>query len=424
VPDRAPDDSTPPSQPLPDAVSDVAQRLERSGLEAWLVGESLHALCCGSRPLAFEIATDAPAERSLEIFPNAIPTHSRAGVVTVPGPVCVDLVPFRCGPRLRDDLAHRDFTMLAMAWSPVREHFVDPHEGRRDLAEGLLRCVGRAAERLREDPLRALRAARLVAEHGYRIDPDLRAALPGAADPLRAAPAARKRGELLRVLLAPRAAQGLALLRESGLERCFATGIRADAGELVESLPADPSLRLAAWLRGTRFSRTLRSLRFGMTRSHRIELLLGHHPLDEKVAPTNDRAIGQLLRQLGGDEIDVLFGMREWELARRASEVPGANDVALARKRLEAIRSGIERVIEKRSRAEQRTVLALDGRDVMGLLGCRPGQRVGAALRYLGEWVVSHPECNTAEELGAELREWARRNPERRESSAREPSGR
>ena len=103
------------------------------------------------------------------------------------------------------------------------------------------------------------------------------------------------------------------MLRSSGLEKRLAANVRADAGLLVESLPAVPTLRMAGWLRGTRFSRTLRNLRFGVVRSQRVELLLGHHPLDEKVAPNSDRAIGQLLRRLAGEEIEALFDIRKWE---------------------------------------------------------------------------------------------------------------
>ena len=414
-------DTTPPALPLPEAVTAIAQQLERSGFETWVVGDSLHALCIGASPPAFELATAASAEDSLQLFPNAVPTQPRYGIVTVPASVSVDLVPFQCGPRLRDDLEHRDFTMFAMAWSPSQQRFLDPYEGRQDLADGLLRCVGAAADRLREDPVRALRAARLVAEHGYRVDPSLAAALSGAAIPLDDVAPARKRRELLRLLLAPRASLGLALLRETGLESRFAVDARADAGELVESLPAIPTLRIAGWLRGTRFSKTLRSLRFGSVRSRRIELLLGYHPLDEKVTPTNDRAVGQLLRQLADGELEALFDMREWELARRAASEPGTNEVAAARKKLDAIRSGIERVVDKRARAARRVALALDGRTVMELLGCRPGLRVGTALRFLGECVASNPECNTPERLGAELREWALRNPESRESASKDP---
>ena len=157
------------------AVTAVAERLERSGFEAWVVGECLHALCTGTSPRAFELSTSAPAERSLQLFPSAVPTQARHGIVTVPGLETVDLIPFQRGSRLEDDLGHRDFTILAMAWSPTHRRFLDPHEGQRDLAGRLLRCVGPARDRLEEDPLRALRATRLVAEHGYRVDPELEA---------------------------------------------------------------------------------------------------------------------------------------------------------------------------------------------------------------------------------------------------------
>ena len=55
----------------------------------------------------------------------------------------------------------------------------------------------------------------------------------------------------------------------------------------------------------------------------------------------------------------------------------------------------------------------------MQILGCGPGRRVGAALRFLGDRAAANPACNTPELLGVELRDWAHRNPEDRERKRR-----
>src|SRR5699024_11256769 len=68
-------------------------------------------------------------------------------------PDSVRFVPDVCA-----DLARRDFTVNAMAWSPDAG-LIDPFGGRRDLAAGLLRCVGDPGARFAEDALRVLRAA-------------------------------------------------------------------------------------------------------------------------------------------------------------------------------------------------------------------------------------------------------------------------
>jgi len=148
----------------------------------------------------FDVATPAPIERVLALFPRAIPIGLRHGTVMVPTPAGpVDVTRFRSGPRLVDDLAHRDFTLNAIAWSPGGA-LVDPHDGVADLAAGRLRAVGDADARLAEDPLRALRAARLVAERGFTPDPALVAAMARAAPAVAGVAAERLRAELERLL--------------------------------------------------------------------------------------------------------------------------------------------------------------------------------------------------------------------------------
>jgi tRNA nucleotidyltransferase/poly(A) polymerase len=67
------------------------------------------------------------------------------------------------------DLAGRDFTINAMAYSLNSGLVIDPYGGQRDLEQRCLRCVGQADKRMRERPRRALRALRLASEHHYQI---------------------------------------------------------------------------------------------------------------------------------------------------------------------------------------------------------------------------------------------------------------
>lgn len=74
---------------------------------------------------------------------------------------------------LMDDLARRDFTMNAIA-KDVQGEFIDPFNGRQDIADGLIRAVGSAEDRLREDALRGLRAIRFAVTKGFWIHFDIR----------------------------------------------------------------------------------------------------------------------------------------------------------------------------------------------------------------------------------------------------------
>src|SRR3954447_14122667 len=121
----------------------------------------------------------------------------------------VDLVTLR-DDDIRSDLAHRDFTINAMAEPLAGGELLDPHGGRADLAARRVRMVSPGA--LVEDPLRALRAVRLVTELDLELDPDTGAAVAANAPSIDAVAPERVFGELKRVVTAPRARAGLALM--------------------------------------------------------------------------------------------------------------------------------------------------------------------------------------------------------------------
>ena len=78
---------------------------------------------------------------------------------------------------LDDDLARRDFTVNAIAYHPTKDELRDPFEGRVDLQRGLIRAVGKADERMREDRLRALRGIRFASRFDFHIEPATWAAI-------------------------------------------------------------------------------------------------------------------------------------------------------------------------------------------------------------------------------------------------------
>lgn len=122
-------------------------------------------------------------------------------------------------PELIDDLALRDFTVNAIVWdlsaSGAGPSYFDPFDGRLDLTRGLVRAVTEGA--FRDDPLRMLRAVRMVAELGFRIEDATFNLIRRDAGLLSLVAAERVRDELLRVLAAPGAWQYVRLLHELGL---------------------------------------------------------------------------------------------------------------------------------------------------------------------------------------------------------------
>jgi poly(A) polymerase len=199
-----------------------ATRAVLAGREAWLVGGAVRdhllgrdtddvdvALVGDPRPAAREIAR-ATRGAAFELSG----AHGAWRVVGPDHAWHVDLVALREGGIL-DDLAHRDFTINAMAEPLAGGETLDPHGGRADLEARRLRMVAPTA--LADDPLRTLRAVRLAVELGLEIEPDTLTAVAAEAGGLERVAPERIFGELKRVLGAGDVRRGLGLMDAHGI---------------------------------------------------------------------------------------------------------------------------------------------------------------------------------------------------------------
>jgi tRNA nucleotidyltransferase (CCA-adding enzyme) len=382
------------AEAVPQHVREALQILRDAGHEAWLVGGCVRDLLRGVPVGDFDVATSAPPEVVLARFPKAVPTGIRHGTVMLPTPTGpLDVTTYRAGPTLHDDLAHRDFTVNAIAWDPASGAIVDPWGGAQDLVAGRLRAVGSARERFGEDPLRALRAARIGAALGLEPDEAIEPAMREARAALRGVARERVRREIEALLLAPGVAPALALLRRTGIEADIAAGTAVDAGLVVAALPRDISLRLAAWLRGTHAESIVLKLRFPRRVVAEVTRLVALHPIDARRL-RGDVDVRRLVRRVGEACLAQLFALREAEIA--AMPDAHAESATAQRAALAALRDRIDRV-------QRAGVLAIDGATIMATLGCGPGPAVGAALHFLTDCVLEDPACNTREALIAKL---------------------
>lgn len=222
------------------AVSHAAMRtcesLQQAGFAAYVVGGGVRDLLLGRRPKDFDVATNAPPEEVLKLFRRARVIGRRFQIVHVHhGRDLIEVSTFRAiqadaqtdahGRVLadnvwgtqEDDAARRDFTVNALYLDPVRDQLLDYHHGVRDLKAGILRIIGDAATRYREDPVRMLRVARFAAKLGFRIEDGTRAPITGMADLLRHVPSARLFDELLKLLTSGHALASIQTLRAEGL---------------------------------------------------------------------------------------------------------------------------------------------------------------------------------------------------------------
>lgn len=120
---------------------------------------------------------------------------------------------------VEDAARRRDFTINAIAWDPLTDEYVDPFNGRSDLAAGLLRVVD--TRTFPEDSLRVLRAVQFAARFGLTLEPGTRDIC--SRMPLDDLPSERVWGECEKLLLlAPRPSVGFALALELGvIDRLF-----------------------------------------------------------------------------------------------------------------------------------------------------------------------------------------------------------
>ena len=383
---------------------ELLRALHRRGHRAHLVGGCVRDGLRGLPVTDFDIVTSATLGEVLNLFPRAIPISLRHSTAMVPTAVApVDISTYRAGPSLHDDLAHRDFTLNAIAWDPFAGELVDPQNGQLDLAAGRLSAVGSAAERFAEDPLRMLRAARFVAVLQLHYDDDLPQAMASMRGALRSVAAERVRSEIEGILLAPHAAAGLALLRDAGIESDLAPGVDPRAGAIVEALPVNLDLRWVAWLRGSDPQAVLGPLHYGSRRIAAVARRVARYPL----TPPHRGAELWMRRLLSrNDEALVrdLLAVRDAELANDLAIPPPER--AAAQGALDEARSLFAQIRADRRTPYDRNALALNGRDVMKSTGMHPGPRVGEALDYLLEQVLVEPSRNTRDELERLLRGW------------------
>ena len=198
----------------------LLDELHRAGFGAYAVGGCVRDSLLGLAPHDWDLCTAARPGQVMELFgeDRCIPTGLQHGTVTVKRDrKLYEITTFRTDgrysdgrhpdsvafvPDLREDLARRDFTINAMAYS-AEEGLCDPFGGREDLARGVVRAVGEPLRRFGEDALRILRLYRFAARFGFAIDEATEAAAKQLASHLDCVSAERIEEELNKLLAAP-----------------------------------------------------------------------------------------------------------------------------------------------------------------------------------------------------------------------------
>lgn len=172
---------------IPQDVQKILEELQKAGYEAFCVGGCVRDMLMGKTPNDYDICTNALPEKTMEIFAGqrVIPTGIKHGTVTViMDNVGYEITTYRIDgdysdgrhpdkvsftPSLKEDLARRDFTVNALAYSKTTG-VVDCFGGVDDINRGIIRCVGKGEERFSEDALRIMRAVRFASVLGFEIE--------------------------------------------------------------------------------------------------------------------------------------------------------------------------------------------------------------------------------------------------------------
>jgi poly(A) polymerase len=211
---------------------DVVERLVDAGFEAFLVGGCVRDLLLGKEPKDFDVATNATPEEVKQVFRRSRLVGRRFRIAHVRyGRHIIEVATFRkqgadlevddrhhalSGLILRDnvwgtldeDAFRRDFTINALYYDPESEEIIDFVSGLDDLEHRRLRFIGDTEVRLREDPVRVLRAVRFHAKLGFTLDPAIERAIPNMAGHLREIPPARLFDEVCKLFVSGRSMEG------------------------------------------------------------------------------------------------------------------------------------------------------------------------------------------------------------------------
>jgi len=173
---------------LPADVASIIARLTAAGHQVFIVGGCVRDILLKRCPNDYDLTTDATPDQVMAVFDGC--DIGRQGLKHGTVTVIISHVPYEIttfrregsysdhrhpdsvafSGSLTEDLARRDFTINAMAYSPS-VGLIDPYGGRQDLCGGMVRCVGDPDERFTEDALRILRALRFAAVLGFDIEP-------------------------------------------------------------------------------------------------------------------------------------------------------------------------------------------------------------------------------------------------------------
>ena len=448
---------------IPDDIRRIAQKFIDSGFEIFLVGGSVRDLLVSRNVKDWDFTTNATPEEMLKLFPEGF-YDNVFGTVGIPlkqleeteHAGIVEVTTYRTekgykdrrhpesvewGQTIEEDLSRRDFTINAMALDiSAQKDLIDPYNGQEDLKNNLIKAVGDADLRFKEDALRLMRAIRFAAQLGFQIEEKTLAAITNDAALLSEIAKERVRDELIKILASDYPYEGIMLLNNTGLLAFILPELLEGIG-VSQSRPgrhhkddvfthnvlslkfctsSDPVVRFATLIHdvgkprvasideegyvifhnheivGSRMAYEIADrLRFSKKDRGKVAKLIRWHmfTVDEHIT---DSAVRRFIRRTGVENVKDMMDLRVGDRLGGGTQTAESWRLKLFKKR-----------VEEQLAPEPFSIkdLAINGNDVMQELRIKPSRKIGEILQKLFEEVDEDLEKNKKEYLLKRVKE-------------------
>ena len=419
----------------------IMQRLKDAGHESYLVGGAVRDALMGKPPKDFDIVTSAHPKQIHELFGIPGSVGAKFAVNIVDGH---EVATYRIDDEeatsaketavsiassLSDDVRRRDFTVNALAYDPESKQVFDFVGGISDAKNRILRFVGDPEKRIKQDPLRMLRAIRFANAKGMDLDLETFKAIQKNMPLIKNEAPERISGELLKMFESKNIITGLTLMLVTGffkevipeLQEGFEVEQNKHHGEsiLLHNMLAadaikkpDPILKLALLLHdvgkvktkhfneeiqdynflgheivGARMAvKIMKRLKFSANDIERVDNIIRHH-MYYFTEETKDKTIKKFMA------LPEFKNILRARLADRKANLAKRGIPFSFKKLVRKIR-----IIQTTKQPVTVKDLAINGRDLMDL-GLKPGPLFGRFLNNALELVLEQPEQNQKEIL-------------------------
>ena len=409
---------------MPRGAEFIIRSLENAGYEAYIVGGCVRDALLGRVPEDWDITTNALPEQMKAIFPVTVDTGIQHGTLTILVPPdeiengirSFEVTTFRIDGEytdhrhpnsvsftssLEEDLARRDFTMNAMAYHMDRG-IIDPYFGQRDMGSHIVRAVGKAEDRFREDALRMMRGIRFSAQLDFTLDEEAIRGIQKLRETLLDVSKERIAVELWK-LLASGHPEKVALFFHYGLAPFITEDFpeiqKRGIPDLLPDAAKERWIRFGLFLRGVpalsrKILRELKLDRDTMDKASRFARLFSEEEVESPYG---------LRKRVAECGIDMTFAFYEAKrallLRKETEEGRRKQDQSCIEERLRWLST-----IKEKGDCVSLSDMAVCGKDLIAL-GIAPGKELGVLLKALFERVLEFPEENEKGKLLKYLKE-------------------